>query len=219
MINPIKNIIFDVFSVLLDCDYQEALSEQYKPKQIQRLCDTVFYSDMWNALDRGLVLEKDAVDYFAGDLNYSRTDVVALISTVRNAIKIVPEGLAILKLAKLYNYRLYCLSNMPIKTFEYVSSKYDFFSYFNGTVISGYLKLQKPEHEIYKYLLDNFSLNHEQTVFIDDNTENVNAAKELGIKSFVFDRSLESINLIKFALFSGKFLFNTNVVEPYEFIQ
>lgn len=94
-----------------------------------------------------------------------------------------------------------------------------FFSYFNGIIISGYLKLQKPEHEIYKYLLDNFSLNHKQTAFIDDNRENINAANEMGIKSFIFDRSMNSINLIQCALFSGKPLLNTNVVESYELAQ
>jgi putative hydrolase of the HAD superfamily len=219
MTNSIKNIIFDVFSVLLDCNYQEALSEQYEPQQIQRLCNTVFYSDMWNALDRGLIGEEVAVDYFAKKLHYSQADIISLISMVRHAIKIIPEGLAILKQAKRYNYRLYCLSNMPIRTFEYVSSKYDFFSYFNGIIISGYLKLQKPEHEIYKHLLDNFSLNHKQTAFIDDNRENINAANEMGIKSFIFDRSMNSINLIQCALFSGKPLLNTNVVESYELAQ
>ncbi|RUR15833.1 hypothetical protein ELY21_14070 [Legionella sp. km535] len=219
MINPIKNIIFDVFSVLLDCNYHEALSLRYKPEQIQSICECVFYSDMWNAVDRGLVLEDEAISYFAHALNWPETDIVSLISIVRSAIKIIPEGLAILKQAQLSNYRLYCLSNMPIKTFEYVSSKYDFFSCFTGVVISGHLKLQKPEHEIYKYLLDNFSLSYKQTAFIDDNIENVNAATELGIKSFIFDRSLEQVNLIQSALFSGPDLFNTNVVDPYEFIQ
>jgi putative hydrolase of the HAD superfamily len=219
MIKPIKNIILDVFSVLLDCNYHEALSIQYTPDQIQRLCDVVFYSDMWNALDRGGVLEEEAVHYFAHTLNCSETDIESVINIVRNAIKIIPEGLAILKRAQLYNYRLYCLSNMPIKTFEHVSSRYAFFSYFTGVVISGHLKLQKPEHEIYKYLLDNFSLNYEQTVFIDDNLENVNAASEIGIKSFLFDRSSDQINLIQCALFSEPSLFNTIVVDPYEFIQ
>jgi len=74
-------------------------------------------------------------------------------------------------------------------------------------------KLQKPEHEIYQYLLNNFSLNYEQTVFIDGNLENVNAAREIGIKSFLFDRSLYRINLIQGALFPEPSLFNTNVVD------
>lgn len=217
MINPIKNIIFDVFSVLLDCNYYEALSLRYGSEQIKRLCELVFYSDTWNALDRGLILEEEAVCYFAGVLNCSEADIVSLIRLVRNEMRVIPEGLAILKQAKQYNYRLYCLSNMPIKTFEYVSNKYEFFSCFTGVIISGHLKLQKPEHEIYKYLLEHFSLNYAQTAFIDDNIENVNAAKELGIESFIFDRSPEQIKLIKSALFSTPPLSNTNVVELYEF--
>lgn len=215
MTKLIKNIIFDVFSVLLDCDYQEALSEKYGHRQIQTLCNNVFYSDTWNALDRGLIIEEVAVDCFAKNLNCSQDDIISLISTVRHAIKVIPEGLAILKQARLYNYQLYCLSNMPIRTFEYVSNKYDFFSSFNGIIISGYLKLQKPEPEIYKYLLDNFSLNHEQTVFIDDNRENINVANKMGIKSFIFDRSVESINLIECALFPKNTLLKPNV-KSYE---
>jgi HAD superfamily hydrolase (TIGR01509 family) len=48
--------------------------------------------------------------------------------------------------------------------------------------------LNKPEREIYSLLLERFSLDPKQTMFIDDRKENVVAAAELGILPFHFDR-------------------------------
>jgi len=56
-----------------------------------------------------------------------------------------------------------------------------------GKIISGAEKVIKPNHAIYKLLLERFSLIPEETVFIDDRPENIEAAQVLGIHGIVFN--------------------------------
>ena len=50
------------------------------------------------------------------------------------------------------------------------------------------LKDSFPEKEIYTLLLERYNLEPEQTMFIDDRKQNVEAAAEVGIVPFHFDR-------------------------------
>ncbi len=44
----------------------------------------------------------------------------------------------------------------------------------------------KPEEKIYRALLDRYALRPEETVFIDDNPENIAAANRFGIRGVIF---------------------------------
>ena len=57
------------------------------------------------------------------------------------------------------------------------------FSWFRGTtnssVTSGDVNLIKPEIAIYELAISRFNLTPEETVFVDDKKENIDAAKKL----------------------------------------
>ena len=53
-------------------------------------------------------------------------------------------------------------------------------------VISGIERVMKPDHRIFELALNRFGIKAEETVFIDDNPKNVQAACELGIKGVLF---------------------------------
>ena len=46
--------------------------------------------------------------------------------------------------------------------------------------------MRKPNPVFYQLLLDRFQLKAVETLFIDDNDRNINAAEKLGIKSILF---------------------------------
>ena len=64
--------------------------------------------------------------------------------------------------------------------------RHGFSGLFRGTVISGEVKLIKPEREIFELLLERFGLAGERTVFIDDHLPNIKAAQALGIHTIWF---------------------------------
>jgi 2-haloacid dehalogenase len=81
---------------------------------------------------------------------------------------------------------LYALSNWSEETFEYALRRFDFLQWFDGIVISGKLKVVKPDPRIYQHLLDTHALQPEKTVFIDDVSQNVAGAAALGIHGVLF---------------------------------
>ncbi len=56
---------------------------------------------------------------------------------------------------------------------------YPFLNKFDGLLLSGEVKLIKPEIAIYELAISRFNLTPEETVFVDDKKENIEAAKKL----------------------------------------
>src|SRR6478609_1852330 len=81
---------------------------------------------------------------------------------------------------------LYCLSNMPTGSIEYLERRYDFWDLFDGAVISSRVHHCKPEPAIYQYLLETYSLEPRETVFVDDIEANLIAAAKFGMATIQF---------------------------------
>jgi 2-haloacid dehalogenase len=81
---------------------------------------------------------------------------------------------------------LYALSNWSAETFPYALRRFEFLRWFDGVVISGELKLIKPDPRIYQHLLYTHALTAESTVFIDDVPHNVAGATAVGIHGLQF---------------------------------
>jgi len=77
-------------------------------------------------------------------------------------------------------YKLYGLTNWSAETFPIALRRFGFFDLFDGIVVSGQEKIVKPEKEIFHLLLNRYNLQAENSLFIDDNLNNINAAKEIG---------------------------------------
>ena len=59
---------------------------------------------------------------------------------------------------------------------------------FDGQIVSCEVGCGKPHREIYDCLLTQYELNPAETIFIDDRIDNVEAAANMGITPFHFDR-------------------------------
>ena len=70
-------------------------------------------------------------------------------------------------------------------------------TYFHQTYYSHNVKLRKPETDIYKHVLDHSQLKPEQTVFLDDIVENLEAAQKLGIHTIHITHPDQVLELFK----------------------
>ena len=88
-------------------------------------------------------------------------------------------------LSNLYkkNYLCYALTNWSAETFKGMTRDYPFLKKFNGLLISGKEKMVKPNKEIFKLAINRFNLIPHNTVFVDDNLENIKAAKDLKFRT------------------------------------
>ncbi len=110
--------------------------------------------------------------------------------------KIIPQGLALLEQCKRAGYRVYVLSNYDYESFAVLQEKFpEIFSRIDGYVVSGQVGCMKPDPLIYAHLLDKFRLCPHQCYFIDNQSENIQAAEALGITGLLCeDKQFGSIN-------------------------
>ena len=81
---------------------------------------------------------------------------------------------------------LYALSNWSAETFPAALKRFAFLKWFRGVMLSGEVKLLKPDPRIFKVFLETFALEPALTVYIDDREPNVEAATACGMRGIVF---------------------------------
>lgn len=92
----------------------------------------------------------------------------------------------LLERLKARGIRLYALSNWGVETFPLARRRFGFLDLFEDIVISGEVRLVKPDPRIYRLALDRFSVRTDEAVFIDDMPANVAAAEGVGLTAIRF---------------------------------
>lgn len=181
---PMKNIVFDLGRVVFAQDPAKC-SDEFK-----RFFSYVIESPMpqfWIDYDLGKSsfdkMISDLAAYRGVDEKYARRLVML---SIEKQEAIVPTESLIHDL-KAAGYRLYVLSNMSREYIDFLRQT-DVYRYFDGDVVSCEEHVVKPMPEIYDILLDRFSLDPAETLFIDDRKENTAAAAAKGIVPFHFDK-------------------------------
>ena len=81
------------------------------------------------------------------------------------------------------NYPCFVLSNWSAETYEGMEETYPFLKDFDGKIISGRDFLIKPDPAIYELAISRFDLIPEETLFIDDRLDNIEAAQKLNFQT------------------------------------
>ena len=84
-------------------------------------------------------------------------------------------------------FELYGLSNWSSEKFGAVRAKYAFFQLFDSILLSGDVKLIKPEPGIFQALIDRIGRSASECLFIDDSEENISTARSLGFETIRFE--------------------------------
>ncbi|HLJ31128.1 MAG TPA: HAD-IA family hydrolase [Candidatus Babeliales bacterium] len=100
--------------------------------------------------------------------------------------KLSPAAFAFVKRCKKEGHKIYGLSNWDPESFALLKDRHPkLFELFDGIIISGHVKANKPHPPIYHALLNQYQLEPQQCWFIDDQKENVEAAQKIGINAVV----------------------------------
>lgn len=110
----------------------------------------------------------------------------------------IEENVALFKSLKASgNYKIYALTNWSAEKWEKALELFPFFHFFDGVVVSGQEKTRKPNPEIYSLIINKFGINPENAIFIDDNEENVIAAKTQKIHGIHYKSHQQLLNELK----------------------
>ena len=89
-------------------------------------------------------------------------------------------------------YQVLYLSNWSQHLIDQSPRSVDFIPLMDGGIFSYKVKLVKPDHQIYKKLIDSYKLNPNECVFLDDKKENIHAAKECGLNGIIVESYAQS---------------------------
>ena len=180
--NKIKNIIFDFGGVVMDWNPRYFFKVYFNDDERMEYFLKNIAVDEWNAeQDRGRPLKEGTEIQVAKHPDWEK-EIRAFYDNWTTMLKCdIPENVAVLRKLENTDYELFGLTNWSHETFPYALENYDFFRIFEGKiVVSGEEKLIKPDPKIWHVLLERYNLNPEESVFIDDNSKNIEVAKSLG---------------------------------------
>ena len=180
----IDTIIFDLGGVLVDWNPEYVYRKVFdgNEKKMEWFLTNVC-SPEWNIeQDAGRTINeaeklkiaefpeyKDLIKLFYKDWEYMFSGIIEENVHILNQLKVSKK------------YKLYALTNWSAEKWDKALELFPFFKDFDGVVVSGQEKCRKPFNKIYEIIINRYNINPTKSIFIDDNYDNVQAAKKLGI--------------------------------------
>lgn len=182
----IKNIIFDFGGVLLNWDPKILYKNHFsKEEDMLHFLENVCTNE-WNLKqDEGRTFNEAINELLSKYPQFKKEIELYHSNWIEMVAGKINENCYLIPFLK-EKYRLFGLTNWSAETFPLVYEKYPFFKELEGIVVSGEEKTIKPNLEIYQILLNRFSINSSESLFIDDNQDNIIAAQKLGFKTIHF---------------------------------
>lgn len=184
----IDTIIFDLGGVLIDWNPRYLYQNIFKKEEeitwfLENVC-----TPEWNEQqDAGRSFEEATAELllkFPSHEHAIRAWYDRWQETIKGPIHETVEILKIIKDSR--RYRLYALTNWSAETFPWTLQNFEFLHWFEGIVVSGVEKTRKPFPEFYEILLKRYSVTPNKAIFIDDNLNNIEAARLLKIDGIHF---------------------------------
>ena len=191
----IKNVVFDFGQVLVHFE-PEYMVRQYvsNEEDVKLLKDVIFDRLYWDKLDLGTITDEETIAQVKERIPKRLWDVAEKIHW--NWIYNIPEidGMKelVLHLKNDHRVGLFLLSNIS-KYFAEHQGEIPILSHFDGLVLTGPIGIVKPTREIFAYLCEKFDLNPDETIFIDDNENNIKGASAFGIHTYHFDGDVQKL--------------------------
>ena len=183
-----KNIIFDLGGVVVDFKPRDFLMDHFLNKRAEdEVFDLTFGSKEWEELDRGVISRGTANRLMLENAaERGRTfEVQAVIDEWQSILHTNKRTVKTMCKLKLAGYRLYYLSNISQDVIDEIRQR-DFFPLFDGGIASCDVHLCKPEPEIFTTLMQTCHLAYDESIFVDDNKANAQAAYKLGITGILY---------------------------------
>lgn len=188
MQTPIKAIIFDFGGVLLEWNPRN-LYQRFFPNQPDAMEEFLakinFYH--WNdQQDKGRPFAEGNAELIAQFPEHARL-IEAYFENWEDSITGEIEGTVnILRTLKAKGYPLFGLSNWSAETYPRVRKIYPFFNVFDDIILSGEVKLNKPDPAIFSLLLERIGYSASECILVDDSQPNIETAKKLGFHTVLY---------------------------------
>lgn len=187
-----KVFIFDLGKVLLDFDFRIALARirnhtNCKDQEIFQFFRNSRIAEGW---DKGTISEKEFYASARSGLNLKIG--MEEFKEIWNEIFSEKKEVIDFALSLKKFFKIAVLSNTNPWHLNYIRAQYNWMQELGSLIASCEVGLLKPDPEIFKIALKILGVSPEETFYTDDLSENVKAAKRVGIEAYVF-KGLEGL--------------------------
>lgn len=183
----ITTVVFDIGMVLAEFPWRSYLEAfGFSKETRERIAKATFAGLNWREIDRGAKTDEEIYAACLNEIPDLEKELAKVWEGRTHIVKEYDYAAGWVQNLKAQGYRVYLLSNYGRTTFAEAEKSFEFLKHVDGKVISYEIKKIKPEPEIYEELIRRFAICPEETVFLDDLKENVDAAKQLGFHTIQF---------------------------------
>ena len=167
----ISKLIFKQNKVLRETNIQPKIKKYWREWRVSKITEKEFFQKVKSTLNLKypiFFIKKHL--YSAHEVDY---DILNLIKELKK------------------DYKTYTLTNHAKEWYNSQNKQIHFNELFDGIVTSFEAKIAKPNKKIYKSLLNKYKIKPRETIFIDDQLENIVTARKLGIKSIHYKNIIQ----------------------------
>lgn len=194
----IKTIYFDLGGVLVNFSLDKMC------ENIATFCDLnldivkafIFDKGLGRKYEEGSI-ESETIHAHFTELAKRPLDYEGLMHAASSIFSLKEETLLLVEKLKKQNFSLFILSNTCEAHFRRIQKDYPFLELFDGFVLSYEVKARKPDKAIFDAALEMGDAKPEESFYIDDVPEYVDAARNYGIHAHPFTGSESLIRAFK----------------------
>ena len=168
----IKNIIFDLGNVVIQNPNLELVKKFFKNEEdAKKVNSFIFKSEYWKELDLGKITNKEAAEIIIRSKKIQLENYNEFTKFMLEWFKECKPNIEVMEIAnklRKNNYKIFVLSNMAESTYKHFENNYDFFKKLDGSIVSGFVGIKKPDERIFKLLVEKYKLNFNECLLIDD---------------------------------------------------
>tara|TARA_B100000900_G_scaffold190600_1_gene161436 strand:+ start:1423 stop:2076 length:654 start_codon:yes stop_codon:yes gene_type:complete len=203
----IEAIVFDLGKVIIPVDFDRTVQAfvTLGGNQASELYHYKGQTNLFEELERGEVSRKEFLSRLRPELSYASD---AEIVDGWNAMLYHVDCSTFEYLNKLRpRFRTFILSNINTYHAEWVDkamrstdSEHAIYQYFDHVFYSHEIGHRKPEYGAWQYIIEQEGIHAQQTLFIDDKKENIEAAKALGFIGLLWNPSWDIRSVVDILL-------------------
>jgi len=191
-LHGIKNIIFDLGGVIINLSVEKTHQAfaSLSGLPLEEIKSIVHHGAFFHEYEKGLINDADFRSHLRESLNLKVGDAELdfawnamlldiPIERIRLLEKLKP-GFKIFLLSNTNNIHSQCFNNQVKQLTGFASID----QYFHQAYYSHLVKMSKPDVEIYEHVLRSSNLIADETIFLDDNKDNLTGANKAGIQTF-----------------------------------
>jgi 2-haloacid dehalogenase len=181
-------LVFDLGGVLLDWNPRHLYRKLFDDEvAMERFLSEVCTMEWHHAHDLGVPAEETAAPLIAVHPEHAAHIRAWTERSEEMLAGPIDGSVEILRDLRAAGVPCYALTNMETWTYPGRRERYPFLRWFDGTVVSGFEGVAKPDPRAFELLLNRFGLTASDTLLIDDSPVNVRAAREVGMQALEFE--------------------------------